>query len=226
MKITSIRKLDPEFTVDIEVAGTHTYQLENGTVSHNTSSLVLGTSSGIHDWHDDYYIRTMRVGKEETLYTFLKENHPEILEDDFFKPTIGAIISIPQKAPEGASTRSNTTAIELLERVNKVSKEWIKPGHRKGANRNNVSATITIKPEEWDEVGNWMWENKNNYTALSVLPYADHTYVQAPFQSITQEEYEIKVKEIHDINLDNIVEDKDSTSLKEEVACGGNGCEL
>jgi ribonucleoside-diphosphate reductase alpha chain len=190
-----------------------------------TSSLVLGTSSGIHAWHNDYYIRRVRVGKNESIYNYLINNHPEIVTDEFFKPTIQAVIEIPQKAPEGAVTRQES-ALDLLKRVSKVWKEWVKPGHRKGANKNNVSTTVTIKPGEWQEVGAWMWANRDNFTALSVLPYSDHTYIQAPFEDITQEQYEEMVKILHNINLDYVVETNDETNLQGEAACSANGCEV
>lgn len=191
-----------------------------------TASLVVGTSSGIHDWHSEYYLRRIRVGKNEPIYHYLSENHPELLEDDLFKPKIQAIITIPQKAPEGASIRKNTTAIQMLERVKYFHNNWIKPGHRKGANTNNVSATITIKDHEWEEVGEWLWNNKNSYTALSFLPYDDHTYTQAPFEDTTKEVYEEMIKHLTSIDLSKIIEEDDSTNLKGELACAGGACEI
>ncbi|MFM7990075.1 MAG: recombinase, partial [Candidatus Fonsibacter sp.] len=83
-----------------------------------TSSLVLGTSSGIHAWHNDYYIRRVRVGKNEAIYGYLKDNHPELIEDEYFRPHDTAVIGIPQKAPEGSILR-NESPIQLLERVKK-----------------------------------------------------------------------------------------------------------
>ena len=190
-----------------------------------TSSLVLGTSSGIHSWHSEYYTRRVRVGKNESIYTYLALHHPELLEDEYFKPHLQAVISVPQRAPDGAITRQES-ALDLLQRVSKVWKEWVKPGHRKGANKNNVSVTVTMKPEEWEEVGQWMWNNKDNFTALSVLPYADHTYIQAPFEDITKETYDVLVKNLHNINLDDVVEVTDDTNLSGEIACGGGACEV
>jgi ribonucleoside-diphosphate reductase alpha chain len=190
-----------------------------------TSSLVLGTSSGVHAWHNDYYIRRIRVGKNESIYTYLNINHPEILEDEFFKPNQQAVISIPQRAPEGAVTRQES-ALDLLKRVSKVWKEWVKTGHRSGANKNNVSTTVTIKPTEWEEVGEWMWNNRENFTALSVLPEDLGTYIQAPFQDCTKEEYEKLVQHLHDIDLSQVIELIDSTTLQGEVACGGGACEV
>lgn len=190
-----------------------------------TSSLVLGTSSGIHAWHNDYYIRRIRVGKNESIYTYLAINHPELLEDEFFKPNLQAVIGVPQKAPEGAVTRQES-ALDLLKRVSKVWKEWVKSGHRKGANKNNVSTTVTIKDGEWEEVGQWMWDNRENFTALSVLPFSDHSYIQAPFEDITKEKYEEMVTHLHDINLDDVVEMSDATNLQGEAACAAGACEV
>jgi ribonucleoside-triphosphate reductase (thioredoxin) len=225
MKITKITKIPSKFTLDIEVAGTHTYQLENGMVSHNTSSLVVGTSSGIHAWHNDFYIRRVRVGKNESIYHYLSQNHPELVEDEYFKPHQQAVIHVPQRAPAGAITR-NESALDLLARVKKVWTAWVKPGHRKGANKNNISATVTIKPDEWDAVGEWMWENRNSFTALSVLPHSEHTYVQAPFEDITEEEYYRLENTLKEINMENVVEIEDSTNLQGELACSASGCEI
>ena len=191
-----------------------------------TTSIVLGTSSGIHDWHDYFYIRTMRISKNEPLYTYLSIHHPELLEDDVFKPTLQSIISVPQKSPNGAFVRNNTTALELLERVKKFNIEWIKEGHRKGSNTNNVSATISIKPEEWDGVGEWMWKNKKYYNGISVLPYDNGSYVQAPFQSITEEKYNELCESIVSIDLTKVIEMEDNTNLGGENACGGGSCEV
>jgi ribonucleoside-triphosphate reductase len=190
-----------------------------------TSSLVLGTSSGIHAWHNDYYIRRIRVGKNESIYNYLLLNHPELVKDEFFKPNIQAVIEVPQKAPTGAVTRQES-ALDLLKRVSKVWKEWVKPGHRKGSNKNNVSVTVSIKPGEWQEVGEWMWANRDSFTALSVLPYDGGSYIQAPFQDITKEEYETMLSKLHGINLDEVVELGDETNLQGEIACGAGGCEI
>lgn len=188
-----------------------------------TSSLVLGTSSGIHAWHSEYYIRRLRVGKNESLYTYLAINHPELIEDEYFKPQQQAVIQIPQKAPDNAVTRSES-ALELLGRVAHVWQEWVKPGHRKGENRNNVSTTVTIKPHEWEEVGEWMWANRENFTALSVLPHDDHSYIQAPFEDITQERYEELIQHLQDIDLSQVIELEDMTNLTGELACAADGC--
>jgi len=190
-----------------------------------TTSLVLGTSSGIHAWHDDYYIRRIRLGKNEALYTYLSMYHPEMLEDDFFKPTLQSIVSVPQRAPEGAITRSES-AMDLLERIKTINKNWIKPGHRKGANMHNVSATVTIKQDEWADVGEWLYENKEYFTALSFLPEDLGSYKQPPYETITKEEFEAVVSSLHSVDLSKVVEFADNTSLMDQQACAGGACEI
>jgi ribonucleoside-triphosphate reductase (thioredoxin) len=191
-----------------------------------TSSLVLGTSSGIHAWHDQYYTRRIRVGKNEAMYTYLSIRHPELLEDDVFKPDTQAVISVPQMAPEGSVLRSSEDAIEFLERVKDIHERWVAPGHVKGTNTHNVSATVTIKKDEWLEVGEWLWNNQDSYAGLSFLPEDLGTYVQTPFETIAKHEYEEMVGQVHDIDVRDIIEMEDNTSLKENLACAGGNCEI
>ena len=190
-----------------------------------TSSLTLGTSSGIHAWHNDYYIRRVRVGKNEAIYSYLSIYHPELVEDEYFRPHDTAVISVPQKAPEGSILR-HESALQLLERVKFFYQHWIKPGHRTGQNTHNISATVSIKDNEWDEVGKWMWQNRKFYNGLSVLPFSDHTYKQAPFQDCTKEEYDELIKSLNDIDLTKVVEFFDTTNLMGELACAGGACEI
>ena len=190
-----------------------------------TSSLVLGTSSGIHAWHNDFYIRRIRLGKNESLYKHLSKYHPELVEDDFFKPSIQAIISVPQKSPEDAIYRTES-ALDLLERTKRLNLEWVRAGHRKGANTNNVSTTVSVKQDEWEDVGKWMWKNKNTFNGLAVLPYDNGTYTQAPFEDITEEKFEEMVSYLHSIDLTQIVEITDETDLKDQAACAGGACEV
>jgi ribonucleoside-triphosphate reductase (thioredoxin) len=190
-----------------------------------TTSLVLGTSSGIHAWHDDFYLRRIRLGKNEALYTYLSVYHPEMLEDDFFKPTLQSIVSVPQRAPKGAITRKES-AMDLLERIKTINKNWIKPGHRKGANMHNVSATVTIKQDEWPAVGEWLYENKEYFTALSFLPEDLGTYKQAPFETITEEQFNEAVKSLNEVDLSRVVEMTDNTALMDQAACAGGACEV
>ena len=190
-----------------------------------TSSLVLGTSSGIHAWHNDFYIRRIRVGKNEAIYNYLAINHPELVEDDFFKPTIQAVISVPQKAPAGSILRTENV-MDMLERTKKFNMQWVKKGHRKGANTNNVSATVSINENEWEQVGQWMWENRDTFNGLSVLPYFGSSYTQAPFEDITEEQFNEMAQHLHNIDLSKIIEFTDDTALMDQAACAGGACEI
>jgi ribonucleoside-triphosphate reductase len=190
-----------------------------------TTSLVVGSSSGIHAWHNQYYWRRMRLGKNEAIYQYLAENHPELLQDDYFKPHLQSVVSVPQKAPDGAITR-HESALELLERVSKVWKTWVKPGHRKGSNVNNVSTTVSIRQNEWDEVGEWMWKHRAEFTALSVLPHDGGSYIQAPFEDCTEAEYTKAMKSLHEVDLTQVLEVKDETALQENLACAAGACEI
>ena len=190
-----------------------------------TTSLTLGTSSGIHAWHNDYYVRRVRVGKNEPIYSYLVENHPELVEDEYFRPHDTAVISVPQKSPEGAILRTESP-FQILDRVKRVSQEWIKPGHRTGSNSHNVSATISLKEDEWELAGEWMWNNRNFYNGLSVLPYDGGSYIQAPFSDCTKEEYEAMFEKLHTIDLSKVVETQDNTDLSGELACAGGACEI
>ena len=190
-----------------------------------TTSLTLGTSSGIHAWHNDYYIRRIRVGKNESIYQYLSIYHPELVEDEFFRPHDTAVISVPQKAPEGAILRTESP-FQLLDRVKKITQEWVRPGHRSGNNTHNVSATISLKAEDWELAGEWMWDNRDFYNGLSVLPYDGGSYIQAPFEDCTQEEYERLFAQLHTIDLSKVVELQDNTDLSGELACAGGACEI
>jgi ribonucleoside-diphosphate reductase alpha chain len=190
-----------------------------------TTSLTLGPSSGIHAWHNDYYIRRVRVGKNEAIYNYLVTNHPELVEDEFFRPHDTAVISVPQKAPEGAILRTESP-FQLLERVKKITQEWVRPGHRTGSNSHNVSATISLKAEDWELAGDWMWENRDFYNGLSVLPYDGGSYIQAPFEDCTEEEFERLFAKLHSIDLSKVIELQDNTDLSGELACAGGACEI
>jgi ribonucleoside-diphosphate reductase alpha chain len=190
-----------------------------------TTSLTLGTSSGIHAWHNDYYIRRVRVGKNEAIYTYLTMYHPELVEDEYFRPHDTAVISVPQKAPAGAILRTESV-FNLLDRVKKVTQEWVRPGHRNGQNTHNISATISIKEDEWDLVGEWMWANREFYNGLSVLPYDGGTYTQAPFEDCDEETYNRMMASLTEIDLTKVVELQDNTNLSGELACAGGACEI
>jgi ribonucleoside-triphosphate reductase len=190
-----------------------------------TTSLVLGTASGIHAWHAPYYLRTMRFNKNEDMAAYLMVNHPELCEDDVLRPTDTVCVRIPVKAPEGSIFRTET-AIDTLERVKKFSLEWIKPGHIKGDNTHNVSATVSILEDGWKEVGDWMWNNREVYNGLSVLPYWGGSYSQAPFEDITEEEYNKRITSLTSIDLTKVTEVDDNVEFTQTASCAGGACEI
>ena len=204
-----------------------------------TTSLVLGTASGIHAWHNDYYLRTMRFNKNEDIASYLIVNHPELCEDDVLRPADTVCVRIPVKAPENSILRTET-AIDTLERVKRFSLEWIKGGHINGDNTHNVSATISIDKDrkymievfsdsyqdEWEVVGEWMWENRDVYNGLSVLNYFGGSYIQAPFEDISKEEYEKRISTIQSIDLTKVTELDDTVDFGQVAACAGGACEI
>ncbi len=189
-----------------------------------TTSLVFGCSSGIHAWHNDHYIRRMRVGKNEALYRYMLEAAPALVEDDQLSPG-NAVLSFPQKAPDGAIYRTES-ADDLLERVRRFNLEWVRPGHTEGTNTHNVSCTISIKPEEWPATGEWMWNNRDDYNGIAVLPYDGGTYPQAPFEDCTPEEFAAMLPHLEGLDLHMVNEATDETDLKAEAACAGGACEI
>jgi len=190
-----------------------------------TTSCVVGTSSGIHAWHSPYYIRRMQCTKDEQLYKYLAKNHPELVEDMTLLPN-SAVIELPQRAPKTGIARNFETAKQMLDRVQKFNTEWVRPGHINGNNTHNVSATVSIKENEWSMVGNWMWENRETFNGLSVLPYDGGTYVQAPFEEINEKKFNSMYRKLTEINLTKVKEVEDNTDLQGELACAGGSCEI
>ena len=154
-----------------------------------TTSLVLGTSSGIHAWHNDYYIRRLRVGKDEAIIR-------------------------------------HESVFDLLERVKNFSIRWVRAGHNDGLNTHNVSATISIKEDEWERVAEWMWLNRHYYNGLSVLPYDGGTYTQAPFEDCDAKKYHELSQTLTEVDLTKVIESQDNTDLSGEIACAGGACEI
>lgn len=190
-----------------------------------TTSLVLGCSSGIHAWYSNYYLRTIRFGKDEPISKYMLNTIPEICEDDVIRPHDTLCVRIPIKAPDNCIIRTES-AIDTLERVKKVYKEWILPGHIEGTNTHNVSVTIYVRDNEWDTVKEWMWKNRDYYTGISLLPYDNGSYVQAPFEEITEQQYYEKAKYLKNIDLSKVIEEEDSTDFTQIAACAGGACEI
>lgn len=190
-----------------------------------TASCVLGSSSGIHARHSKYYIRRIRMNKDDALATYLRSVIPELVEDDIFNST-GVVVSIPQESPDNSILREQETALSLLDRALVYNKNWVKPGHIDGDNSHNVSVTISVKEDEWDELREAMWKHRKSYTGISLLPYDGGTYQQAPFEECTKEKYEELAKLVKEIDLTKVIENEDKTERIEQLACAGGVCEL
>lgn len=220
--------------IGINVAARSTLVKPSGT-----TSCVLGCSSGIHGWHDWFFLRTIRFGLDEEVAQYFLKHYPEMCELDVLRPHDTLCVRFPMKAPEGSILRYEG-ALALLERVKKFSEEWILPGHDRGTNTHNVSATIYIDgskayihpdsdvpiTDEWKEVGDWMWDNKEFYNGLSVLPYDGGNYLQAPFETITKEEYNTRLSKLVDIDLSKVYEAEDTVNFGAIAACAGGACEI
>lgn len=191
-----------------------------------TTSLVLGTSSGIHAWHAPFYIRRMRADKTEALAQYMMKAAPALVEQDVSNER-QVVLSFPQRAPEGATVRTEPMS-SLLERVKRVSRDWVMAGHKTGDNCHNVSCTISVKDDEWAELADWMWVNRDAYNGISVMPYfGASAYPQLPFEDITQEQYESMLPGLQGIDIGQVFEnDGSGVDLKAELACAGGVCEL
>lgn len=219
MKLKSIKKLNKlEFTVDIEVEDTHSYQLENGMVSHNTVSQLCDTSSGIHPRYSEYYIRTVRSDNNDPLTKFLKESGVPN-EPDVTKPFNTTVFSFPIKSPDNSVVSSEMSALQQLEIDAIYNKYWTE---------HNVSITVYVRENEWFDVGAWVYKNFDDINGISFLPYSDHIYRQAPYQPITKEVYEDLIKKMPKINWNdfNVEELGDNTIGSQQFACSGGSCEI
>ena len=221
IKIKKIKKLNaPEFTVDIEVENTHSYMLSNGWISHNTVSQLVDSASGIHARHSPYYIRTVRADKKDPLAKMMVDAGFPV-EDDVTKPNNTHVFSFPIKSPERAIYRKDMTAIEQLELWLTYQRSWCE---------HKPSITVTVKEDEWPQVGGWVWNHINEMSGVSFLPYSDHVYSQAPYQDCTKEEYEELLEKMPK-NVDwtklSDYEKSDHTESTQELACSAaGGCEI
>jgi len=191
-----------------------------------SSSAVLGSASGIHARHAPYYLRRIRINADDAVAKYLKTIVPGLVEEAKAEANT-VIITIPQESPVGAICRKDESAIDLLSRVVMYNKNWIAPGHRSGANMNNVSATVSVREDEWDAVSNFMWTNRDHYTGIALLPYDGGNYIQAPFQDCTKTEFEDMSKLVSEIDLRQVIEVDDNTTRSDLIACGSlGGCEV
>lgn len=218
MKIKTITKLLPEVTADIEVANTHSYQLDNGVVSHNTVSQLVDASSGMHPRYSEYYIRTVRNDKLDPLGMFLKEQGIPC-EDDVMKADKTWVFSFPTKSPDHCVTTAQMNAIDQLEHYLVYAKHWTE---------HNPSITVYVRDNEWMTVGAWVYDHFDEINGVSFLPYTDSIYAQAPYQPCTKEEYELALSKMPKVEWDNytVVEYEDKTEGAQQFACASGVCEI
>ena len=191
-----------------------------------TASCVLGSSSGIHARHSEFYLRRVRMNKDDELARYLARVCPELVEPDIFSPS-GVVVTIPQESPEGAITRHQESAVQLFDRVKHYYNNWVVPGHRSGANTHNISCTINYKPEEVPLLLSKLWNDRFEYAAVSLLPFSDAIYQQAPFEDCDKETFQKYDKMVKDIDLTKVMELEDNTNRAEQLACSAGGvCEL
>ena len=178
----------------------------------------MDSASGIHARHNQYYIRTVRNDVKDPISRVMIESGVPY-EVDLMNPS-NYVFSFPIKAPDNCITRKDTTAIEQLELWKIYQEHWCE---------HKPSVTITVKDHEWLEVGAWVYKNFDIISGVSFLPYSEHTYQQAPYQDITEEEYLEAVakmpKEI-DWSLLTKYEEEDMTIGSQEYACSGGSCEI
>lgn len=182
-----------------------------------TVSQLVDSASGIHARHAPYYIRRIRMDKKDPIYNYLKEAGVEV-EDEVHRPDSTAVFSFPMKAPEGAVTRTDKTAIEQLELWLIYQRHWCE---------HKPSVTISVKDDEWPEVGAWVWKHFDEISGVSFLPHSDHSYQQAPYEDVTKEYYEdMLARTPATIDWTKLVEETDNTEGSQTLACTGGSCEI
>ena len=185
-----------------------------------TVSQLVDSASGIHARHSEYYIRTVRADNKDPLCKMMKQNgFPN--EPDVTKPNHTTVFSFPTQSPKDAICRTDMTAIEQLELWSTYQEHWCE---------HKPSITVTVKENEWPEVGSWVWNNFDDISGISFLPFSDHTYRQAPYQDCTKSEYDEMLKLIPE-NVDwsklSEYEQQDFTAGSQELACSADGgCEI
>jgi len=182
-----------------------------------TVSQLVDSASGIHARHSYHYIRRIRMDKKDPIYDFLKTNGVQV-EDEQFRPDSTAVFSFPMKAPKDAVTRHDMTAIEQLEHWLIYQRHWCE---------HKPSVTISVRDEEWVEVGAWVWKYFDEISGISFLPHSDHSYVQAPYEDCDKATYD-DLKKVTPANIDftNFIEEDDNTISAQTLACSGGSCEI
>jgi ribonucleoside-diphosphate reductase alpha chain len=208
-----------------DIIGINTAARTTTVKPDGNTSVLLNSSPGIHAWHSKYFIRNVRINKITALYKYLMYNAPHLVEDDFFNES-EAVVSVPVESPEGSILKGEESAKQLLDRVKFFHNNWIKPGHERGPNTNNVSCTVTVKDDEWESVMDWFWNNRNSYNGLSILPHDGHLYKQAPYTEVDEETFKSANSKLIDIDWNSVVDFEDNTTRESELACAGGSCEI
>jgi ribonucleoside-triphosphate reductase len=184
-----------------------------------TTSQLTHTSSGIHAWHAMWYLRTVRGDMKDPLTQFMIDSG-FYWEADAMNPNHTAVFYFPIEAPSGAITRLDLSAIQHLELWLTYQRHWCE---------HKPSVTISVKAEEWDEVREWVWEHFDELSGVSFLPHSEHTYVQAPYQDITKDEYDKWVQKMpRNVNWDllSAYELEDSTTGTQTLSCVAGACDV
>jgi len=190
-----------------------------------SASCVLGSSSGIHSRHSEFYLRRIRLNKDESVAKYLKYTIPDLIEDDLFSAR-DYVVTIPQESPKGAILREKETALQLLDRVIFYNKNWVSVGHRSGNNKHNVSCTINYQQHEIDELCQQMWKNRFEYSGISLLPFDTGSYSQTPFETCDEKTFKKYNELVKNIDLTKVIEIDDQTNMIEQVACSNGVCEI
>jgi ribonucleoside-diphosphate reductase alpha chain len=197
---------------DIQPSASITCVKPSGTVSQ-----LVDSASGIHARHNNFYIRRIRMDKKDPIYDYLKSMGVSV-EDEVFRPDSTAVFSFPMKAPKNAILRNDKTAIEQLEIWLIYQRHWCE---------HKPSVTISVKDDEWPEVGSWVWKHFDEISGVSFLPYSNHTYQQAPYEDCSEEEYKEQLaKTPSRIDWADFLEQEDNTTGQQTLACTAGACEL
>jgi ribonucleoside-diphosphate reductase alpha chain len=182
-----------------------------------TVSQLVDSASGIHPRHSKYYIRRVRGDKKDPLTTFMVEQGIP-WEDCVMRPESTTVFSFPKRSPDSATLRDDLTAIDHLDLWMTYQKHWCE---------HKPSVTISVKEDEWVEVGAWCWKNFDDISGVSFLPYDGGTYKQAPYEECTQEEFFfLQQKMPSEIFWDELIEEDDNVEGVQTLACTAGVCEI
>jgi ribonucleoside-diphosphate reductase alpha chain len=182
-----------------------------------TVSQLVDSASGIHSRHSNYYIRTVRIDKKDSLYEFLKDKGVAV-EDEVYRPDSTAVFAFPIKSPRGSVTRDDRSALEELETWLIYQRYWCE---------HKPSVTINVREHEWLEVGAWVYKHFDEISGISFLPHSDHSYQQAPYQEVDKDTFRKALKETPQlIEFEELIEEDDFTEASQTLACVGTSCEI